>query len=163
MLIVVPDIKKGPQPGHTTAVEGALVVADAKTVKVQIVPSTLPLLMLKGDDPKTIYKKAFEKKAVVLIAEKITEVVDGNKDMFPAFGKARVEGKALCGKNDLKIFDEPTLAVINGDLPIVLDGPKARGDAKDKGIIRATGTLFADTEHVLLRLTADDVVEVKLK
>src|SRR5262245_8099029 len=73
MLIVVPDIKQGPQPGHTTAVEGALVVADANTVKVQIVPSTLPLLLLKGDDPKTIYKKAIEKKAILLIAEKITE------------------------------------------------------------------------------------------
>jgi hypothetical protein len=160
LLLCVPRDKKSTKPGQPWAVEGRLVLADKEMFRVEVVMGLPTFLMLKGDE-KTQFKKILERRAVVLVADKLTEVADRDKARFPAFGKVRIEGKAICAKRDLNVLDEPTLAVENGPLPIVLDGPKARADARGKGILRVTGSLRVDAKRELLRLTADEVQDVK--
>lgn len=94
------------------------------------------------------------KKRLVLLADSVTPLGEKNKASFPPVGKATVEGKAVCGKKDLKLADAPTLSVLNGALPVVLSGMKARADAAGKGVIRATGKLSVDKKY-LLRLDAE--------
>jgi hypothetical protein len=102
-------------------------------------------------------------KKVLLDVTSLSVVNDKNKEKFPPQGKAYVEGPAICGKNDLKKFDEPTLAVKNGDAPIVLTGDKAKDDASKRGVIGVTGTLSVDGKKGVVLITADEVKDVKKK
>jgi Leucine-rich repeat (LRR) protein len=95
-----------------------------------------------------------DKKRVVLLADSITLIDEKNKASFPAPGKAVVEGKAVCGKRDLKLTAAPTLSISNGKTPIVFSGKKAETDAAGKGVIRATGALSVDAKW-LIRLDAE--------
>jgi len=99
-----------------------------------------------------------ELKQLILLAEAITELDDKNKDQFPAHGKVRAEGKSVCGKMDLKLLDEPTLAIENGSLPILLDGEKSKVKA-GKTPVRVVGSLKIDDKG-LVRLIADEVKEI---
>jgi len=95
---------------------------------------------------------------VVLAAKSIVVIDEKNAGAYPPKGKARVEGKPLCGKVDLKLLDEPTLAVANDPFPLILDGEKSKATA-GKNAIRVVGSLKVDPKG-LLRLLADEVGDV---
>ena len=103
-----------------------------------------------------------DKKNLILVGDSITQlnptVMRTKKDRFPPKGKILVQGKQVCGKENLKLFDEPTLAVQNGSLPIVLDGDKSKAKA-GKASIRVVGSLKVDDKG-LVRLIADEVKEI---
>ena len=102
-----------------------------------------------------------DKRRVYLDAASVTVLDDKNKDKFPAEGKAYVEGPAICGKKDLKKFEEPTLAVQNGDAPVVLTGDKASDEAAKHGMIGVTGRLSVDAKKGLIVIAAEQVKDVK--
>lgn len=99
------------------------------------------------------------KKRLILVGDSFTRLDDKNQDRYPAKGTVWVQGKPVCGKEDLKLVAEPTLAVVNEGLPVLLEGEKAR-TKPGKNPIRVIGTLQIDDKG-LLRLKATQVEEVK--
>lgn len=95
---------------------------------------------------------------LVLAAKSIIAIDEKNAGEYPPKGKARVEGKPLCGKTDLKLFDEPMLAVANDPLPIILEGDRSKAKP-GKNAIRVVGSLKVDPKG-LIRLLADEVGDV---
>jgi hypothetical protein len=87
---------------------------------------------------------------------------DADKGKAPAKGQARVEGLPACGSCDLKLCDECTLAVVNGTVPIILDGKLAREHAEGARAVTALGRLFLDRRG-LVRLDASKVNLEKAK
>ena len=140
------EMQKFAEKGKRVAIKGRL-VPESKEVSTGV---------LRIRDKEVLTLK--DKKQLILLAESITEVDDKNKDRFPVHGKTRVEGLPQCGKADLKLFDEPTLAIANGSVPIILEGAKSKAKA-GKALIRVIGQLKVDDKG-LLRLVADEVAEV---
>jgi hypothetical protein len=134
--------------GGRFAIEGRLVLREHAKVKPSVDLS---------DEQRV---GAPEGKALLLVIEAFTKLDDQNKALYPEPGQVRVQGRALDGQRDLKLVEEPTLAIGNGELPIVLDGDQARAEAAAKGPIQATGVLSVDKKG-LLRLRAAAVKEVK--
>lgn len=124
-------------------------------------------LVLDGEPAKELFKKRFKKETVVvegdlrlkdkqmtLVAAKSRAFDAKSKD--PAPGTAFVSGEAVCGKCDLGKCDSCTLAVSNGDYPVILDGKLAEGHAHGLGTLLVTGKLKIDGQG-LLRLDASKV------
>jgi len=82
------------------------------------------------------------------------------KEPRPARAVAVVEGKPICGRCDLAVCEECTLAVKNGKSPIILDGSKALDHAEDLSWIGVTGHLKVDARG-LLRIDAAKVEKKK--
>ena len=98
-------------------------------------------------------------KRLVLTSDKAHLYTDKDKGKVPEKGQALVVGVGCCGKCDLDLCDECTLAVRNDKQPIVLDGKLATQHAEEgKGgrKVTATGKLFVD-KRGLLRLDAKAV------
>jgi hypothetical protein len=95
-------------------------------------------------------------KRLVLTSDKGKLLTAKDKDKVPAAGQARVTGTPTCGKCDLRLCEECTLAVVNGSFAIILDGKLAADHADDVKSITAVGRLFVD-KRGLLRLNATKV------
>jgi hypothetical protein len=130
-------------------------------------------LLLEGKAAEDLFKLRFKKqtfvvegtlklkdKQMVLVAEKCTAYDEKAKDKVPAKGLAYLEGPAICGKCDLSLCEECTLAFRNDKTPIVLDGELALDHASGKGTIGVTGKLQVD-KRGLLRVAASKVDVVK--
>jgi hypothetical protein len=101
-------------------------------------------------------------KRLVLVAEGGRFFTTADKGKAPGKGQARVEGLPICGSCNLMVCDECTLAVVNGQAPIILDGKLARDHAEGARAITAEGRLFIDRRG-LVRLEASKVNLVKGK
>jgi hypothetical protein len=95
-------------------------------------------------------------KKMILVAEKSRPYDEKEKDKAPAKGLAYLQGPAICGRCDLSLCDECTLAVKNGDTPIILQGELAADHAPGKGTLLVTGKLYVD-DRGLLRILAKKV------
>jgi hypothetical protein len=95
-------------------------------------------------------------KRLVLTSDKGKLLTAKDKDKAPAGGQACVVGTPTCGKCDLGLCEECTLAVVNAGSPIILDGKLAVGHAEDVKGITVVGRLFVD-KRGLLRLSATKV------
>jgi hypothetical protein len=121
-------------------------------------------VMLTGKAGKELHEDRLTKKQVTvkgtltLNKEKRLQLAGetaSGKDA-PAKGAARVQGVPCCGKCDLSLCDECTIAVRNGDFTIILDGKHALGHAEDATGIVTEGRLFVD-QRGLVRLLATRV------
>ena len=101
-------------------------------------------------------------KRLVLASDDAHLFTDADKGKASARGQARVEGQPACGSCDLKLCDECTLAVVNGTVPIILDGKLAREHGEGARAITALGRLFLD-KRGLVRLDASKVQLEKAK
>jgi predicted nucleic acid-binding protein len=134
-------------------------------------------LLVEGQAAKELFPLRLKKKVVVaegtlrlkdkqmvLIADKarVLEPADLEKEKgrIPAKGMAVVEGEAICGRCDLAVCDECTLAVKNSAHAIILDGQLAADHAEGLGVIKVTGRLFVDPRG-LLRIEATKVDKQK--
>jgi predicted nucleic acid-binding protein len=98
-------------------------------------------------------------KRLVLTSDAGRLLTDADKGKVPEKGEARVVGLACCGRCDLALCDECTLAIKNAGGPIVLDGKLAAQHAeegKEAKMVTTTGKLFID-KRGLLRLDAKKV------
>jgi hypothetical protein len=101
-------------------------------------------------------------KRLVLTSDAGRFFTDADRNKAPAKGEVRVVGLACCGKCDLGLCDECTLAIKNAGNPIVLDGKLAAQHAeegKEAKQATVTGKLFLD-KRGLIRVEAKKV-EVK--
>src|SRR5262245_43022981 len=121
-------------------------------------------VLLTGKAGKELHEDRLQKKVVT-----IKGVLTLNKDKrlqlagetaagkdAPGKGMARVQGAPCCGKCDLGLCDECTIAVRNGDFTVILDGKLAQDHAEDATGIIAEGRLFVD-KRGLVRLMATRV------
>ena len=95
-------------------------------------------------------------KRLVLTADEGRFHGDKDKGKAPEKGQAFVTGNACCGKCNLELCEECTVAIKNADFPIVLDGKLAAQHAmegKDPQPSTAAGKLFLD-KRGLIRLDA---------
>jgi hypothetical protein len=99
---------------------------------------------------------------LVLTSDKAHLLTDKDRAKAPPKAQARVAGRPVCGKCDLMLCDECTLAVANGKAAIVLAGKLARDHAEGAQAITAVGRPFVDARG-LLRLDATKVDLVKGK
>lgn len=137
-------------------------------------------LLLEGQAAKDLFKIRFKKatavvegtlklkdKQMVLVADKSRVLEpdkdkgDKEKDQAKAKGNVYVVGDAICGRCDLAVCQECTLAVRNGTTSIILQGPLAGDHAEGKGVIGVTGKL--QIENGLIRLHASKVEKVEKK
>ncbi|HXG10584.1 MAG TPA: hypothetical protein VNK04_12555 [Gemmataceae bacterium] len=96
---------------------------------------------------------------LVLTSDQGRLVTDKDKEKVPAKGQARVVGIACCGRCDLAVCEECTLAIKNAAQPIILDGQLAAQHAeegKEAKPVTAIGRLFLD-KRGLVRLDAGKV------
>jgi hypothetical protein len=126
-------------------------------------------LLLAGPAVKQLFPMRLEKKVVVatgalsinkdkrmvLSGAKARVLTATDKDA-PAKGTVRVQGIACCGRCDLGLCDECTMAIKNGKTPIVLDGAKASQKVEEPTSVRVVGTVHIDRRG-LLRLDAAQV------
>jgi hypothetical protein len=111
-------------------------------------------------------KKTVVVTGVLTIGKDKHMLLTGDKGTFAskadeaAKGQTKVTGTPVCGKCDLKLCEECTLAIANGPKAIVLDGKRAQDHADDYKGITAVGRLFLD-KRGLLRLDAAKVDTVK--
>jgi hypothetical protein len=154
-LLTVVDVEKLPPGGPVK-----LIFSKQRlfAIRGRLVPESKELgigsLRLGQKEPLTLK----DKKRLILVGDSITPIDAENKDRYPPQGKLWVEGNPICGKADLKLFSEPTLAVQNTSVPIVLEGEKAHRRA-GKRAIRVVGALKVDARG-LVRVQADEVKEV---
>lgn len=95
-------------------------------------------------------------KRLVLTSDKAVFVAP-KEPGFAAKGSVRISGTPVCGSCDLKLCAECTLAVANGAVPIILDGPLAtRHRAEDGKHVTTFGQLSID-KRGLMRLLATKV------
>lgn len=129
-------------------------------------------LVLDGKAAKAFHEDRLEKKLIVvegtliqrkdkvfvLTCDTARVVTDKDKGKLPEKGQAWVAGALCCGKCDLELCDECTLAVKNGKHSIVLDGKLARDHAEENKGKKGTawGKLFVD-KRGLIRLDATKV------
>jgi hypothetical protein len=95
-------------------------------------------------------------KYLVLTSDEGRFWTDKDKGKAPDKGMVLVAGNACCGKCNLELCDECTVAIKNADFPIVLDGKLAAQHAmegKDPQPSTAVGKVFLDKKG-LLRLEA---------
>jgi hypothetical protein len=124
-------------------------------------------LLLEGQAAKDLFKVRLDKKVavvegklqlknkqMVLVAEK-SRLLDEKEAEKAAKGTAYVEGPAICGRCDLAVCTECTLAVRNDLANIILQGKLAADHAEGKGVIGVTGKL--QVEAGLIRLNATKV------
>jgi hypothetical protein len=128
--------------------------------------------MLSGKAAKQLFDDRLSKKVVVvdgtlsvnkdkrleLTSDSARPFTDKEKDA-PAKGKAKIVGTPCCGKCELELCDDCTLAIKNGARPIVLDGPlatKFAEEGKDAKSATIAGRLYID-KRGLLRVEAVDV------
>jgi hypothetical protein len=98
-------------------------------------------------------------KRLVLTGDAGRLLTDADKGKVPDKGEARVVGLACCGRCDLNLCDECTVAIKNAGGPIVLDGKLAAQHAeegKEARPVTATGKLFLD-KRGLIRLDAKKI------
>jgi len=95
-------------------------------------------------------------KRMVLTSDDAQVLTGKEKVKVPPLGRARLVGTPICGKCQLMVCEECTLAVANGKAAIILDGKYAQDHAEDYRTITATGRLFIDRRG-LLRLDATKV------
>lgn len=101
-----------------------------------------------------------KEKRLVLTSDEARLFTMNEKALAPPRGEIRVEGTPTCGKCNLKLCDECTIAVLNGTTPIVLDGKLALDHADDAKAVVALGRPHVD-KRGLLRLFATKVELVK--
>ena len=95
-------------------------------------------------------------KRLVLTSDDAKLLVDKDKAKAPAKGQARLEGNSCCGRCNLAVCDDCTLAIRNGEYPVVVDGKLAAQHAeegKEAKKVIVLGRLFLDDKE-LLRLNA---------
>lgn len=130
-------------------------------------------ILLEGKAAKEFYKLRFDGKVLVatgtLSVNKDRRMVltsdsahvfgDADKGKAPAQGLMRVLGSPVCGRCELALCDECTLAILNAKTPIVLDGDLASQHAeegKSSKQANVVGKPYID-KRGLLRLNAKDV------
>lgn len=130
-------------------------------------------ILLEGKAGKQFFKMRFDKKVLVasgaltinkdkrlvLTSDDAHVLSDADKGKSPPLGLVRVVGTPTCGRCDLALCDECTLAVLNAAFPIVLDGDLANQHAEEgKGSKSAsvTGKPSID-KRGLIRVNAKEV------
>lgn len=130
-------------------------------------------ILLEGKASKEFYKMRFDGKVLVasgvlsinkdkrlvLTSDSAHLLGDADKGKAPAQGQIRVIGAPVCGRCELALCDECTLAILNATTPIVLDGELASQHAEEgKASKQASvvGKPYID-KRGLLRLNAKDV------
>jgi hypothetical protein len=99
-------------------------------------------------------------KQLVLTSDEARLFTMKDKSLAPPHGQIRVEGTPTCGKCNLKLCDECTVAILNGTSPIVLDGKLAKDHADGAKAVTAIGRPFVDKRGIV-RVDATKVDLVK--
>src|SRR5262245_11053466 len=130
-------------------------------------------ILLEGKAGKEFYKLRFDKKVLVvtgalsinkdkrlvLTSDSAHVLGDADKGKAPPQGQLRVVGTPVCGRCELALCDECTLAILNAATPIVLDGDLANQHAeegKSSRLATAVGRPYID-KRGLLRVNAKEV------
>lgn len=121
----------------------------------KLFPNGAPLI----NGPVTL--ELAEKKRLVFVVESVTAVDKFNKDKYPPQGQASVEGTPACAKDDLKLLDTETLAVVNEPVPVVIPGKKHEDRTKDAKKVKATGVLAVSDGNLRLQETGEVKVTEK--